>query len=332
MSSSTPPAASWTSPPPSGKALNPGCSSPHPTSPPPSPSAPFPTTPPPKSPPPTETSPSSKPPPASPSSGRPLTALEKWRYTNFGNSANTGNGADNADPDNDGVNNLAEYTAGTNPNDATSLPSFVWTSTTSGDWSTGTNWNLGTVPTSNPATKLEFLTGQNPGTLSIAATNDLPGTFQLNKLSLSGINTTTTTTVGLSGSPLRFVANGTLQPVIALTANTGGFTYTVANPLTLDATTTFSASNSGRFLFTGPISGTGGLTRTSTWSTLILSADNSYQGTTTISAGTLQIGNDGTTGTPGTGPIINNGTLRIDRSGILDLTNSISGSGIPHHR
>ena len=257
----------------------------------------------------------------------PLTALEKWRYTNFGNSANTGNGADNADPDNDGVNNLAEYTAGTNPNDATSLPSYIWTSTTSGDWSTGANWNLGTVPASNPATKLEFLTGQTPGTISIAATNDLAGTFQLNKLSLSGVNTTTTTTVGLSGSPLRFVANGTLQPVIALTANTGGFTYTVANSLTLDATTTFSATNTGKFIFTGPITGTGGITRTSTWSTLILSADNSYQGTTTISAGTLQIGNDGATGTPGSGTIINNGNLRIDRSGTLNLSNSISGSG-----
>ena len=258
----------------------------------------------------------------------PLTALEKWRYTNFGNSANTGNGADLADPDNDGVNNLAEYTAGTNPNDATSLPSFIWTSTANGNWSTGTNWNLGTVPASNPATKLEFLTGQTPGTISIAATNDLPGTFQLNKLSLSGVNTTTTTAVGLSGSPLRFVANGALQPVIALTANTGGFTYTVANLLTLDATTTFSATNTGKFLFTGPISGTGGITRTSTWSTLILSADNSYQGTTTISAGTLQIGNDSATGTPGSGSIINNGTLRIDRSGTLNLSNSISGSGV----
>jgi autotransporter-associated beta strand protein len=118
-----------------------------------------------------------------------------------------------------------------------------------------------------------------------------------------------------------------LQPVIALTANTGGFTYTVATPLTLDTTTTFSATNTGKFIFSGPITGSGGITRTSTWSTLILSADNSYQGTTTISAGTLQIGNDGATGTPGTGPIVNNGTLRIDRSGTLNLTNSISGSG-----
>ncbi len=257
----------------------------------------------------------------------PLTALEKWRYANFGDSANNGSGADNADPDNDGVNNLAEYNAGTNPNDAASLPAYVWTSTTSGNWNTGSNWNSGTVPASNPATKLEFLTGQSPGTISIAATNDLPGTFHLNKLSLSGVNTTTTTAVSLSGSPLRFVANGTSQPVIALTANTGGFSYTVSNPLTLDATTTFSATNSGKFMFTGPISGPGGLTRTSTWSTLIFSADNTYEGTTTISAGTLQIGNDGATGSPGTGPIVNNGTLRIDRSGTLNLTNPISGTG-----
>ncbi|MGV3663961.1 MAG: hypothetical protein ACO1TE_27565 [Prosthecobacter sp.] len=43
---------------------------------------------------------------------------ESWRQTHFGSSANSGNGADSADPDGDGFNNLAEYTAGTHPTTA----------------------------------------------------------------------------------------------------------------------------------------------------------------------------------------------------------------------
>ncbi len=44
-----------------------------------------------------------------------LSALETWRATNFGASANSGDGADGADPDGDGLINLVEYATGTNP-------------------------------------------------------------------------------------------------------------------------------------------------------------------------------------------------------------------------
>ena len=47
-----------------------------------------------------------------------LTAQETWRQTFFGVTTSTGNADDNADPDDDGMTNLAEFTAGTNPKDA----------------------------------------------------------------------------------------------------------------------------------------------------------------------------------------------------------------------
>lgn len=43
--------------------------------------------------------------------------LETWRMTHFGTTSNTGDAADDADPDGDGSTNIEEFTAGTDPND-----------------------------------------------------------------------------------------------------------------------------------------------------------------------------------------------------------------------
>ncbi len=61
--------------------------------------------------------------------------------------------------------------------------------------------------------------------------------------------------------------------------------------------------------------------------TLILTGNNSYGGPTTISAGTLQVGVGGATGTLGSGDVVNNGALVFNRSGELTVANSISGTG-----
>ncbi len=59
----------------------------------------------------------------------------------------------------------------------------------------------------------------------------------------------------------------------------------------------------------------------------ILTGNNSYTGTTTIAAGILQIGNSGTTGSLGSGAVINNATLTFQRSDALSVANAISGTG-----
>ena len=49
---------------------------------------------------------------------------------------------------------------------------------------------------------------------------------------------------------------------------------------------------------------------------------------TTIAAGTLSVGAGGATGTLGTGgPVVNNGTLQINRTGTVALGQDISGTG-----
>ncbi|WP_242915592.1 autotransporter-associated beta strand repeat-containing protein [Brevundimonas pishanensis] len=60
--------------------------------------------------------------------------------------------------------------------------------------------------------------------------------------------------------------------------------------------------------------------------TLVLNADNTYTGGTTISGGTLQLGAGGTTGSV-LGNIANNGNLEVNRSNAFNFANVISGSG-----
>src|SRR5262249_53827015 len=60
--------------------------------------------------------------------------------------------------------------------------------------------------------------------------------------------------------------------------------------------------------------------------TFTLSGNTSYTGDTTISAGTLALGNGGSSGAIA-GNVVNNGTLAINRSDTLTLGGVISGTG-----
>ncbi len=51
-----------------------------------------------------------------------MNPLQTWRQTNFGTTANSGNAANVADPDFDGIQNLLEYATGTDPNQITTAP------------------------------------------------------------------------------------------------------------------------------------------------------------------------------------------------------------------
>ena len=50
-----------------------------------------------------------------------LSPLESWRLTHFGTTSGDGDAADSADPDADGMTNIQEFAAGTNPGDAASV-------------------------------------------------------------------------------------------------------------------------------------------------------------------------------------------------------------------
>ncbi|GAB4246452.1 MAG: hypothetical protein OHK005_12280 [Candidatus Methylacidiphilales bacterium] len=90
-------------------------------------------------------------------------------------------------------------------------------------------------------------------------------------------------------------------------------------------TSTLSIQAGGLTTFSGPISGSGGLTKLGS-DTLILTGNNTFSGTTTINNGTLQIGNGGTSGSL-SGNITNNSLIIVNRSDSLVLPGIISGTG-----
>src|SRR5271157_2188864 len=105
----------------------------------------------------------------------------------------------------------------------------------------------------------------------------------------------------------------------------GGSSGSINGPITDNGQLSLDRSDAGLIL-SGVISGTGNLVRIGT-GTSILTAANTYSGLTTISAGTLQLGNAGITGSI-TGNVVDNGALEFNRTDTgLNLTGNISGTG-----
>jgi autotransporter-associated beta strand protein len=103
---------------------------------------------------------------------------------------------------------------------------------------------------------------------------------------------------------------------------------TFACPITVNSNSTINLNGAGygNATFSGNIMGAGGLTVTGDGSTRTFTGANSY-GWTTIGAGTLQIGNGGTAGTLGLGPVTNNATLTFDLTSTSLVSSQISGTG-----
>ncbi len=150
-------------------------------------------------------------------------------------------------------------------------------------------------------------------------------------LSGNNINTNTTT---VAGGTLRL---GTTTSVGDGFVNVRGGTFdlnniSLTNGITLsggtltNGTVMTSQLNGQSGTLAASLAGGGGFIKSGA-GTLILASSNSYTGTTTISAGGLQIGNGGTSGTVSTNDIVNNGSLIFSRSDSIRVSNTISGTG-----
>ena len=129
-------------------------------------------------------------------------------------------------------------------------------------------------------------------------------------LTLSGASTYTGATT---------ISQGTLQLGDG-SANNGS----VSGNITDNATLTFANPNAQTY--SGVISGTGALTKTAA-GTVILSNANSYGGGTTISQGTLQLGDGSANNGSVSGNITDNATLAFANPNVQTYSGVISGNG-----
>ncbi|BCU76788.1 autotransporter-associated beta strand repeat-containing protein [Luteolibacter sp. LG18] len=101
------------------------------------------------------------------------------------------------------------------------------------------------------------------------------------------------------------VLSGTLQPG-SINFNNLTHTYTLSGSGALDGSGTLNVAGGG---------------------TVVIANNNTLTGTTTISAGVLQLGAGGTSGSLGTGSIVNQGSLVLNRSDSAVLANAVTGVG-----
>lgn len=149
-------------------------------------------------------------------------------------------------------------------------------------------------------------------------------------LTLSGANTYSGGTT-ISAGRLNVASDGNLGATaggITLGSATLGTTATFgsARGVTLTGAATLDVASATALTLTGAVSGTGSLTKTGLGQ-LFISGNNNYSGTTTVSGGVLVVGTGGTTGSVGTGNLINGATVRFNRSNDFTVANAISGAG-----
>ncbi|HEX4028170.1 MAG TPA: autotransporter-associated beta strand repeat-containing protein [Rhizomicrobium sp.] len=165
------------------------------------------------------------------------------------------------------------------------------------------------ITLAGPAVSSDTLVAPTPADFSGAISGTGGLTVSGGTQILSGANTYTGGTSIASGATLQMgdgTTNGTILGNIA-DAGTLAFDYSGSSTI-----------------FSGTITGAGGVNQMG--GTAVLTATNTYSGGTTITAGTLQIGNGGTTGSI-TGDVTDNGTLAFDRSDNLSYGGAISGRG-----
>ncbi|WP_290971391.1 autotransporter outer membrane beta-barrel domain-containing protein [Herbaspirillum sp.] len=127
-----------------------------------------------------------------------------------------------------------------------------------------------------------------------------------------------------TGASFTIRSNGTFNIGNATINGTTGGTVSGLSALANDGTINFNQTDA--FTLSANIAGAGSLNQNGNGTT-VLTGNNTYSGATTISGGTLQVGNGGTNGTLGSGNVLNNGTLVFNRSGNVAVNNSITGTG-----
>jgi len=174
---------------------------------------------------------------------------------------------------------------------------------------------------------------QNPGAGTVLVTGTIGGSGTFTESTgilqigssgaLSGID------LNQTGGSLQFVqVNGTNAVSTSIGSIDGTSNIGLTNTAGFGVNLTVGGDGNNT-TYTGILSGTGSLIFGGNTNTMVLTQNNTYTSPTTISGGTLQLGNGGITGSLGTstGAIVDNGTLVYNLNKNITIGNVISGGG-----
>jgi filamentous hemagglutinin family protein len=202
-------------------------------------------------------------------------------------------------------------------------PSVSLTGTGGANGGSGLSLASGTTITGNNSSGSVVLSGtaKKNGMSGIVSNASIVGA---SNVSLTGNFT------GANSAALVNITSGSITGASGKAINLTGGTFGGANIITNGAAVKFSNATLLNNLYSGVISnGTG--TRTGSVENIsggqTFTGTNTYSGTTTVTEGTLQLGNNGTTGVVGTGDVTlgSAGTLVFNRSNDFTFSNKILG-------
>lgn len=205
------------------------------------------------------------------------------------------------------------------------------------NWSNAANWT-GTVPTTGGSSTTELVfTFSDPATLT-TSTNNLSGTFQLNRLAISATSGLGKTIAPPAASPdtkLSFVNNGGVGPRIE---QNGTIASTITVPIDIDNGINLTLGGTGganaAITLSGAITGGGSITvENIPW--VLGNANSTFSGGITVTGGQLVVsasstGTAGavTSGAFGTGKVtLQGGILRSTNTGVVTINNDVDIGG-----
>ncbi|MCW2475810.1 autotransporter-associated beta strand repeat-containing protein [Candidatus Symbiopectobacterium sp. NZEC151] len=219
------------------------------------------------------------------------------------------------------LNGLNTYSGGTAIEGGTLQ---VSTDSNLGTLASSLSMNTGTLATTGSFSSTRAVTlGIGGGTFAVAPTTTLTlsgaigGSGSLTKdgsgtLALTGASNYTGQTD---------ILNGTLQ------LGNGLGTGSISSNVDIDTNGVLAFNRNNSLLYAGIISGSGQVNQRGSGVTL-LTGENTYTGITTVTAGTLQLGNNGSTGSIASDVnVASGGTLAFQRSNLLTYGGNISGNG-----